>query len=321
MTASASLRRAISVALSERTGGSFVQTLVLLALVALGAAAGFRVLGRAVADRAECAASAIATMTPGSQRCEAGASGSAPAGVPSGREAREASEGSNSLSGQPAREPRPDSRDDDSEEYSARPAPDVVTEAQEWAAVTDYIAEEVERNTDSDEVEQIRDDFNDPQGHVVCFPFRRCVEFDNPFADASGKRRAYEAWADLVGPGRRLDHKPAILDAYGEWTPVPGEDGSIYFDVWSNIHYGIVGRHAGFSALELHLGANAADIFSPQHSTNQGDQTAVQIGIDLYEEYGEDVTAEQIRDAVIDHYDELGEEGKVFGDPDYEPED
>jgi hypothetical protein len=316
MTASAGLRRAISAAISERTGSGFVQTLILVALVALGGAAGYRALSGAVADSAECAASAIATMTPGSRRCEAGASGSVPAGVPS---EGEASEVSNFVSRQPAAEPRADSSDDDSEDYSARPAPDVVIESQEWAAVTDYIAGEVERNIDSDEVEDIRE-FNDPRGHVVCFPLRRCVEFDNPFADAAGKRRAYEAWADLVGPGRQWDHKPAILDAYGEWTPVPGEDGYISFDVWSNIHYGLVGRHAGFSAFELHLGANAADILSPQRRTNQGDQTAVQIGIDLYEEYGEDVTAEQIRDAVIDHYDELGDEGKVYGDPDYDTE-
>lgn len=304
MTARASLQRAISATISERTGGSFVQTLILLALVALGAAASFRALGRGVADKAECAASAIATMTPGSTRCPAG----------------EQSEASNILSRQPPAEPRSEPPDDDSEDYSARPAPDVVIEGQEWAAVTDYIADEVERNTDSDELEQIRDDFNDPTGHVVCI-FRTCMEFDNPFADLAGKARAYEAWMDLVGSRRPWDHKAAILDAYGEQTPVPGEEGSIAFDVWSNIHYGIVGREAGFSALELHAGANAADFRGPGHRTNQGDQTAVQIGIDLWEEYGENVTAEQIREAVLEHYDEFGDEGKVYGDPDYEPED
>lgn len=316
MSVRADLERLISTAISERAGSSFVQALILVTFVALGATAGVRALGFAVSEKTECAGAAIETMTPGLGRCAA-ASGSPRAGGESGDDASEAS---NILSVQPPpEEPRTESPDSEEDEYSARAAPDVVIESQEWAAVTDYIADEVETNIDSDEVDQIRD-FNDPRGYVVCFPFHRCMELDNPVADALGKRRAYEAWADLVGPEKPWDHKAAILDAYGQWIPVPGEDGSISFDVWSNIHYGIVGRHAGFSGWELHLGANAADV-SANGSTNQGDQTAIQIGIDLYEEYGEDVTAEQIREAVIEHYDELGDEGKVYGDPDYEPED
>jgi hypothetical protein len=102
-----------------------------------------------------------------------------------------------------------------------------------------------------------------------------------------------------------------IQNAYGLSTPVPGKDGEIGWDIWSNIHYGIVGRHAGFTADELKAGADGADVvFADDHRPNEGDKLAVQIGIDLYEKYGKDVTPEQIQNAVIAHYNEFGNKGR-----------
>ncbi len=178
--------------------------------------------------------------------------------------------------------------------------------------MTDYIAGEATTNMDSDEVAEIRD-LTDPD-ITLCFPGPPfCGEIDNPLADPGGRAAAYKAWYDQVAAGHPWDHKGAISNAYGLSTPVPGREGEISWDIWSNIHYGIVGRHAGFSAFELEKGADAADLAS-QHHTDEGDQLAVRIGIELYEKYGENVTADQIRQAVIDHYDEFAAKGKVSND-------
>jgi hypothetical protein len=184
-------------------------------------------------------------------------------------------------------------------DHTAREAPPVNSEEEEWNAVTGYIAGEAATNMNSDEVGRLR-------------------AFNDVWLGA-GKPAAYAQWIERVGPGRPWDHKGAIQNAYGLSTPVPGKEGEISWDVWSNIHYGIVGAHAKFSGAELHGGADLADLATGR-GTSPGDQLAVQIGIELYEKHGENVTPEQIRQAVIDNYERFGEAGKVYGDPAYLPE-
>lgn len=184
-------------------------------------------------------------------------------------------------------------------DHTAREAPPVNSEEEEWDAVTGYIAGEAQTNMDSDEVGRIR--------------------ALNDVWLGAGKPGAYAQWVERVAPGRPWDHKGAIQNEYGLSTPVPGKEGEISWDVWSNIHYGIVGAHAKFSGAELHGGADLADLASGR-GTSEGDQLAVQIGIELYEKYGENVTADQIRQAVIDNYEKFGEAGKIYGDPAYLPE-
>jgi hypothetical protein len=185
-------------------------------------------------------------------------------------------------------------------EHTARPAQPVGSEAEEWNAVTGYIAGEATTNMSSEQVENLR-------------------SLNSPWRLGSGKPAAYAQWIERVGPGRPWDHKGAIQNAYGLSTPIPGKEGEIGWDVWSNIHYGIVGAHAKFSGTELHAGADAADLATGR-GTSEGDQLAIQIGIELYEKHGKNVTADQIRQAVIDNYDKFGEAGKIYGDPKYLPE-
>ena len=52
---------------------------------------------------------------------------------------------------------------------------------------------------------------------------------------------------DMVNYQAPWDHKPMIEATWGEWQPDPGMGIDWYFDVWSNIHYGYVGRACGFS--------------------------------------------------------------------------
>jgi hypothetical protein len=289
---------------SAQRGSSAVQTLVLLAALGLGGAVSFKALGRGIDDRSRCVGESVSNLAPGTGRCGARGSGLSPGDVPppqppdppgTRREPPEPPRnGRRAGPDERPREPRINFGEVDQVEHTARPAPPVRSESQEFDAVTGYIADEVARNVDSAELRAIRA-LNDLPG---------------PPPPA-----AYALFLNQVGTGRPWDHKGAIQNAYGLSTPVPGEEGEISWDVWSNIHYGIVGREAGFSADELHGGAERFG-----GGPNRGDRLAVQIGIDLYEQYGSDVTEEQIRQAVVDHYDEFGEAGKVYGDPRYLPE-
>ena len=83
----------------------------------------------------------------------------------------------------------------------------------------------------------------------------------------------------VVRPGGPWDHKPQLQRMFQlddphqcAWRPsaafdrrcdfhfpIEGDgEHEYYYDIWSNIHYGYVGRAAGFSALELQLGHRLA---------------------------------------------------------------
>jgi len=157
-----------------------------------------------------------------------------------------------------------------------------------------------------------------------------------------GKAAAYSIWASQVMDARikkyagplapglgNWDHKPILT---GEGSPVPeiieerpekpwgySTVGSrlYYFDIWSNIHYGYVGRASGFSQPELTGGAGIEQIGSdfwsgitPQRSPdadnwaaswdNPSDNAAIQIGIRLWDQYGLAVKPDDIYLTVVE---------------------
>ncbi len=72
------------------------------------------------------------------------------------------------------------------------------------------------------------------------------------------KGLAYAYWVILVGPACKWDHKPSIFQAFGEYS-LDASQGKMYFnDIWSNMHYGYIGRVVGFSEKELIYGAAVA---------------------------------------------------------------
>lgn len=183
-----------------------------------------------------------------------------------------------------------------------------------------YMAEEMNRNALSPTTQRIaeanRYDPVEEARRWQALPwYAKTGGMPNFYAAAAGKKAAaYGLWAERVGPKRPWDHKPilqtrlAAAGTFGNgWHKFEGHN--YYYDIWSNIHYGYVGRAAGFSTLELLNGAGLAQMASDmigrltkgklptyqKHSENGSwpasaddlpDHISIKLGCDLYEKYG-----------------------------------
>lgn len=148
------------------------------------------------------------------------------------------------------------------------------------------------------------------------------------------KTGALAGWAALVWPGHVWDHKPVLTgaptDSRKDAPPFEGRPAKWFrdgqdqygFELWSNVHYGYVGKHAGFRTDELMAGAGLAQLqtlyrkggskserrkaWGRALKETQGapglddpmDSSAVRLGIHLYEKYGAELTPEQFKDEV-----------------------
>jgi hypothetical protein len=116
-------------------------------------------------------------------------------------------------------------------------------------------------------------------------------------------------WGAMVAPNSFWDHKPkleAMLGLYQEqqdyYFPIEGDaEYEYYYDIWSNVHYGYVGSAAGFDAETLQSGA-AVPWFAG--TNDEYDALSIQIGIDLWNQFGSNLTSEQLRDAILANRDE-----------------
>jgi hypothetical protein len=124
---------------------------------------------------------------------------------------------------------------------------------------------------------------------------------------------AINIWAEKVRPGGAWDHKPILADmlrmrndpAVGGspdfWFPIRGDDShEYYYDIWSNIHFGYVGRAAGLDAQSLQAGANIPVLAG---TNDIGDVVSIDLGIELWEEHGLQLTEEQLHDGILRYQD------------------
>ncbi len=158
--------------------------------------------------------------------------------------------------------------------------------------VVKYIYDEIMKNMTSKVVRTMKSFNSEPEGTLV----------------------ASALWASKVAPGKEWDHKPKIQEME-EKAKRPSNyqqagEREYQFDTWSNIHYGFVGREAGFSVDTLLDGAGAAQLavdflkgnkIQPDTSVSgarkydqSADRTAIQIGMDLWNQYGYDLRPEDI---------------------------
>lgn len=116
------------------------------------------------------------------------------------------------------------------------------------------------------------------------------------------KAAALMRWKNLVQTGARWDHKPILrrmlrLTQNDRHFPIEGDpDHEYFYDIWSNIHYGYVGRAAGFTQIELQLGHQMG---GSAGQTDPMDIETVQLGIDLWNQYGLNLTQALFRQSIL----------------------
>ena len=145
------------------------------------------------------------------------------------------------------------------------------------------------------------------------------------------KKEAYRLWKEMVGAGCLWDHKSYIRQRFKNWSCNKDDKMPLKFnfDIWSNVHYGFVGKHVGFLELELLNGAGYAQIGDNNKSLKSWDtwkeyfenrvvdfgdadflggfddpkdQQAIKVGFALYDAYKENLTSEQLIAKLIEIY-------------------
>ena len=174
-----------------------------------------------------------------------------------------------------------------------------------------YICDEIKKNVETSEVKLIR------AANILASnsTHRDPLKGEQPevIPKIVGNLIAYLTWGYKVKSGSEWDHKKKIREM---------QKGIVYscdksslnplqfsYDLWSNIHYGFIGAYAGFTEVELLVGAGVAQVFdnSPEQlegnaevnrriydalsnrlgaeNDDPSDQQAILIGIRLYSEF------------------------------------
>lgn len=161
-----------------------------------------------------------------------------------------------------------------------------------FTSAQSFIFDEMMRNQNSDDVKKIRE-----------------LLASGSWLD---RKKALALWAAKVAPNMEWDHKPILekrlgLDSQNDYYfSDPSGNRAVYYDIWSNIHYGYVGRAAGFDRSDLDQGAQVPIIAG---KTDPGDIYTVKIGMDIYDKYGPDITEQQFQEEVRKRLDELARQG------------
>jgi len=79
------------------------------------------------------------------------------------------------------------------------------------------------------------------------------------------------------------DHKPYIGPIWAHKNRLGNVNYWIYYDVWSNMHYGYVGRQAGFQWNELELGSNSQQNADHGEADGNRDAESMRAGFDMKE--------------------------------------
>jgi hypothetical protein len=196
--------------------------------------------------------------------------------------------------------------------------------------VAEYIVEEMLTNMNSEICRKLIKLNNDSVKFSI-YDAIPVIQTAEVIRKIKNKINAYMLWKDLVGSRRIWDHKILITKKFGEWTCNKKEDTPLkfFFDIWSNIHYGFVGKHIGFLDVELLNGAGLAQISDNNKSLtswntwknyfknriedlwdadflgafdDSEDQQAVKIGFDLYDNHKNNLTADVVIETLLEKY-------------------
>jgi WXG100 family type VII secretion target len=112
-------------------------------------------------------------------------------------------------------------------------------------------------------------------------------------------------FAEKSYPGGEWDYKQDLerdlnLKTDKEYfLPMRGDpDHKYYYDIWANIHYGYVGSAGGVPGIVLQ------EVGKRIGRNDPGDELSVQIGIDLWNKYGDSLTPQQLEAEILKHKDQ-----------------
>ena len=167
--------------------------------------------------------------------------------------------------------------------------------------VAKYIVEEIKKNIKSKEALEIYDYLH----------YEKYIEkyynsngFTPPPDPIAIKSIGLVKWLDMVHTGHPWDHKWQIKTKFNYCAverPLQSSKPSksfyhkykqhdYFYDIWSNIHYGFLGRFCGISEELLHLGSGVQQLFSNLKKLKFSgddleDKITMQLGMDLYFKY------------------------------------
>lgn len=96
-----------------------------------------------------------------------------------------------------------------------------------------------------------------------CPPYLRMGAGPDFSSLALGKKaKAFAIWTERVGQNRPWDHKSKLLKLFGGKVRHKQGGYDYFYDIWSNIHYGYIGRAGGLSESVLSDGAGLEQIAS-----------------------------------------------------------
>ena len=192
--------------------------------------------------------------------------------------------------------------------------------------VAKYIVDEIKSNIKSKEAAEIYD-YLDHKIYIEKYYDKN--SFAPPPDPIVIKEIGVAKWIAMVDTGKPWDHKPKITNRFkavtverytelGNYTRFHYHKyhyHDYYFDVWSNIHFGFVGKYCGFSDSFLLFGSNTQQMITNLKNLDffQGDTPAdkvsIQLGINLYYTY-KDKIEELNYQTVLDELEKLPSVGK-----------
>jgi len=192
--------------------------------------------------------------------------------------------------------------------------------------VAKYIVDEIKTNIKSKEAAEIYD-YLDYKIYIEKYYNKNTLA--PPPDPIVIKEIGVAKWIAMVDTGKPWDHKPKITNrfkvvAVERYTELGNYTRShyhkyhyhdYYFDVWSNIHFGFVGKYCEFSDSFLLFGSNTQQMITNLKNLDffQGDTPAdkvsIQLGINLYYTY-KDKIEELNYQTVLDELEKLPSVGK-----------
>lgn len=219
------------------------------------------------------------------------------------------------------------------EEAEEKAEPAVCKDPDMMEELAAYIADEMNNNIHHPSVLKMKEllsyDVAEETRKQMALPWYAQIGATSPQAiGAANGAAAMAIWTERVGQYRDWDHKPKIHKKFGGYYHKQGEY-EYFYDIWSNIHYGYVGRAGGLSESVLADGAGFEQIVSdsvgaltditkpqerrkhrgPQRAENveglrawddDPDRISVGIGIKLFNQHPNGgITAKMVMDEVL----------------------